>query len=106
MRRSGPRQLGQAIAGLSSELRPATPLARVQEVWARVVGPGVGAEAEPVSERRGTVTVRCGSAVWAQELQMLSGDLLTRLNNALDAPGDGPAVESLRFVSGGGPRGS
>ena len=101
MRRAAPRRLDQALAGLATEVRPATTLAGVQEAWPRVVGPGLGAEAQPVSERRGTVTVRCGSAVWAQELELLSGDLLTRLNAALGGPEEQPALRSLRFVSGG-----
>jgi hypothetical protein len=55
-------------------------------------------EAEPVSERAGTVTVACRSAVWAQELSMLAPDLCERLNGALEAPADTPAVRELRFV--------
>jgi hypothetical protein len=55
-------------------------------------------EAEPVSERAGTVTVACRSAVWAQELSMLAPDLAERLNRALEAPPEAPAVRELRFV--------
>jgi hypothetical protein len=55
-------------------------------------------EAEPVSERAGTVTVACRSAVWAQELSMLAPDLAERLNRALEAPPEVPAVRELRFV--------
>jgi predicted nucleic acid-binding Zn ribbon protein len=82
-------------------LRPATTLARVQAAWPGVVGDALAGEAEPVSERGGTVTVRCGSSVWAQELELLSADLLARLNSALTGPADGPLIESLRFVAGG-----
>ena len=32
-------------------------------------------EAEPVSERDGIVTVACRSAVWAQELDLMTGEL-------------------------------
>jgi predicted nucleic acid-binding Zn ribbon protein len=35
----------------------------------------VAAEAEPLSERAGTLTVTCRSAVWASELQLLAPDL-------------------------------
>jgi predicted nucleic acid-binding Zn ribbon protein len=55
------------------------------------------AEAEPVSERAGTVTFACRSAVWAQELDLLSAELLERLNEALG----GPSLTRLRFVAGG-----
>ncbi len=101
MRRLAPRGLEPAIDGLLSQLRPATTLARVQEAWPRAVGPGLSAEAQPVSERRGTVTVSCDSSVWAQELQMLSVELLASLNGAMGAGKGAPAVESLRFVAAG-----
>jgi hypothetical protein len=44
------------------------------------------------------VTIACRSAVWAQELELLSGDLLERLNGALGTPGEPRPVTSLRFV--------
>lgn len=101
MRRMAPRGLEPALGGLMSQLRPATTLARVQEAWPRAVGPGLSAEARPVSERRGTVTVSCASSVWAQELQMMSAELLTSLNAAMRARGEASALESLRFVAAG-----
>ena len=66
-----------------------------------MVGPALSREAQPVSERRGTVTVGCGSAVWAQELALMSGELVERLNAALGDSGEAAPVESLRFVAGG-----
>jgi len=101
VRRLAPRGLDAALAAAVPFLRPATTLARVQEVWPSVAGPVVGDEAEPVSERAGTVTIRCRSSVWAQELELLSGDLLERLNAALEAAGEAPRVTTLRFVAGG-----
>jgi len=101
VRRLAPRGLEPALGGLLSHLRPATTLARVQEAWPRAVGPALSAEARPVSERRGAVTVSCGSAVWAQELQMMSSELLTSLNRALRDPGGASTMESLRFVATG-----
>ncbi|MDP8943292.1 MAG: DUF721 domain-containing protein, partial [Actinomycetota bacterium] len=73
--------------------------ARVQTCWADVAGPAVGAEAEPVAERGGVVTVSCRSAVWAQELALVSDDLLARLNRALDPDGTRPPVAALRFTA-------
>jgi len=43
----------------------------------------VAAVAAPVSEREGVVTVACESAVWAQELELLRGDLEARLGTRL-----------------------
>ncbi len=51
-------------------------LAATQSVWAAAVGPDLAAAAEPVSERGGTVTVRCESSVWAEELEMMGPQLI------------------------------
>jgi predicted nucleic acid-binding Zn ribbon protein len=101
MRRLAPRPLEVALADARSRMRPATTLARVQEVWPSVAGPVVGAEADPISERGGTVTVRCRSSVWASELQLLSGDLIDRLNEALEVDPGAPGVRALRLVTSG-----
>ena len=80
-------------------MAPAGTLAWVQACWSDVVGPAIAAESEPVAERDGVVTVSCRSAVWAQELTLLSGDLLERLNGALEAGGGGRPVGALRFTA-------
>ena len=99
MRRLAPRRLGTALDRLTAELAPATTLARVQARWPDAVGAAIAAEAEPVAEREGVVTVACNSAVWAQELDLLGPDLVARLNSALGASeGDGP-VRRLRPVA-------
>ena len=100
MRRRAPRPLEAAIAEAVPRLRPATTLARVQEAWPGVVGTALAGEAEPVSERAGTVTVRCRSSLWAQELQLLADDLVARLNAALAEPGAPGPVTGLRLVTG------
>ena len=99
MRRLAPRRLGAALDRLTADLAPATTLARVQACWPDTVGPAIAAEAEPVSEREGVVTVACKSAVWAQELDLLGPDLVGRLNGALGASeGTGP-IRRLRTVA-------
>jgi len=95
-RRRAPRPLSFALDRVTAGLAPATVLARVQGCWADAVGDIVSAEAKPVSERDGVVTVACQSSVWAQELEMLGPDLLVKLNAAL---GD-PLVAQLRFKAG------
>jgi predicted nucleic acid-binding Zn ribbon protein len=103
MRRLAPRRLETALEGVTRQAAPSGTLARVQAVWDRVAGPRLASEAAPVAERRGVVTVRCSSAVWAQELELLAGELRERLNGALEGPGE---VQSMRFVVGSaeGPR--
>jgi hypothetical protein len=102
VRRIAPRPLSAALDRLTPGLTPASTLARVQAVWPEVAGDAMRAEAEPVSERAGTLTFECRSAVWAQELDLLSSELIERLNGALG----GPSVSRLRFVSGGRRRGA
>jgi len=98
MRRQAPRPIAAAIEPLLREAAPATRLARVQSCWDRAVGATVSAEARPVAEREGVVTVACASAVWAQELQLLSGDLLERLRRTAGFPGEPAPLRGLRFV--------
>ena len=99
MRRTAPRRLGLALAEVSERLAPATTLAQVQARWPETVGAAIAAEAEPISERAGLVTVACRSAVWAQELDLLGPELVARLNESLAgvAKGSGP-VRGLRAV--------
>jgi len=97
VRRRAPRPLAAALEAVAADLAPATTIARVQGVWAAVAGEVVAAEAQPESERAGVVTIACSSAVWAGELDLLRADLIERLNLALEAPRDAPAVRELRF---------
>ena len=93
MRRRAPSALGDVLRGAVTGIAPDTPLARVQAAWAEVAGDTIAAEATPASEREGTVTIECSSAVWAQELALLGPDLLERPTSALE----GPPVRHLRF---------
>jgi predicted nucleic acid-binding Zn ribbon protein len=97
VRRLAPRPLALARDDLRVRLAPATPLAAVQRAWADAVGPAVAAEATPVAERDGIVTVSCRSGVWAQELDLLAPDVVERLNAALERP----LVRGLRCTATG-----
>ena len=81
--RRAPMPLGEAVQRLAGELEPLTPLAAIQRAWPAAVGRTVAAEAQPVSERGGVVTVQCRSSVWAHELTLLAPDLVGKLNAAL-----------------------
>jgi len=81
--RLAPRSLSTALEQLTSSLAPATTLARVQEVWEQTAGPAIAAAARPSAERDGVLTVSCEAAVWAQELDLMAGELIPRLNAAL-----------------------
>ena len=92
MRRRAPRPVGAALGGLTAALAPATLLAEVQRAWPAAAGEAFAQASEPVSERDGVVTVACTSAVWAQELDLLSERVLERLAAELGRP----AVTRLR----------
>ncbi len=83
MSRRAPRPLAHALRGLSRELAPATTLARVQEAWPAAAGATVAAAARPVTEREGVLTLACESSVWASELDLMSAELIPRINAAL-----------------------
>lgn len=97
-RRRGPRRLAEALGIVRDATEPQTLLAAVQSAWPEVAGPGVSAQAEPVGEHQGVVTIACRSATWAQELDLMAPDLLERLNAALENPAGGP-LRRLRFTA-------
>jgi predicted nucleic acid-binding Zn ribbon protein len=99
MKRLSPRPLSNALDGVLPDVAPDTLLARVQAAWKGVAGPRLADAAAPVSERDGVVTVACESGVWAQELELLSPDLIAGLHAALS----GSSPSRLRFVVGSGP---
>jgi predicted nucleic acid-binding Zn ribbon protein len=98
--RRAPRSLAAAIGDALERAEPATLLAAVQSVWADAVGEAIAREATPVTERSGVVTVACNSAAWAQELDLLGGQMLEKVRSEL--PPDA-ALEGLRFVISGDP---
>jgi predicted nucleic acid-binding Zn ribbon protein len=85
MSRRAPRPAAAAVERLVAALAPETTVARIQAVWADAVGPVIAREATPVAERGGVVTIDCRSAVWAQELDLMSQDVVGKLNDALGA---------------------
>jgi predicted nucleic acid-binding Zn ribbon protein len=94
-RRPGPRPLTIAFERIADDVMPKTLLAEVQRAWPDVAGPGLVEVAEPVSERDGVITIACGSAVWAQELDLMGERVVASLNEALGRE----AVVRLRPVA-------
>jgi hypothetical protein len=83
VRRIAPRPLSTALEGVVGSAAPPGLLARVQAAWPAAAGPAVAEVTAPVSEREGTITIACESAVWAQELELMRGDLEARLDARL-----------------------
>src|SRR5947208_10858250 len=94
-RRRSPRPLAAAIDRLREQWEPETLLAEVQRVWGETVGPAIGAEARPSSERAGVLTVSCSAAVWAQELDLMAATILEPLNARLRSG----RIDRLRCVA-------
>lgn len=92
-RRRAPRPASAALRAALDRAAPKTPLASLQAAWAEAVGEQIDAVAKPVSERAGEVTVSCADSVWAQELDLMQGQLLERLQGRLGER----APKSLRF---------
>jgi predicted nucleic acid-binding Zn ribbon protein len=94
--RYAPRPLSLALAGLNEALAPATSLARAQQAWERAVGVRIAAAGVPTAEHDGVLTVTCTDAVWAAELDLMSSELLIRLNRVLG----GEPIHRLRCRTG------
>lgn len=82
-RRRALRPAGPSIKGFAEALAPAGTLASVQSVWIEVAGATIAEQARPTGEAAGVLTITCSSAVWAQELELMSASLVERLNEAL-----------------------
>ena len=100
MRRRSPRPVALALDRLTGSLAPATLLAEVQRAWPEAAGAAFAGASEPVAERDGVITVACVSAVWAQELDLMSERVVGGLNEALGRP----AVSKLRAQARPRPR--
>jgi len=92
-RRPAPRPAANALRAALGRAAPKTRLAAVQGVWAEVVGERISAVAQPLSERDGVVVVGCADPVWAQELDLMQGQLLERFRERLGEQ----APQVLRF---------
>jgi predicted nucleic acid-binding Zn ribbon protein len=98
VKRAKPHALGETIRELRREAQPATLLAAAQASWRPAVGEQIAAQAQPVRERDGMITVECSAATWAQELDLLHDELLARLNSELGEA----RIKRLRMVVGDG----
>jgi predicted nucleic acid-binding Zn ribbon protein len=93
--RRGPRPIAIALEVARGDWAPETLLAEVQRAWSGVVGAPIAAEATPIREQAGTVTVSCSASVWAQELDLMGPSIVARLNSELGAD----RIKRLRCVA-------
>ena len=90
-----PRRAASALRDVLAESSPRTLLASVQTVWPKACGEAIAAEAEPVKERDGVITVACRSSTWASELDLMQDALRERLDGLV---GEG-RIQGLRFTA-------
>jgi predicted nucleic acid-binding Zn ribbon protein len=70
--------------------------ARVLEDWAELVGPQIAKVTQPESVGGdGTLRVRVATAAWASELQLMTPQILGRLNT-----GRSGRITSIRWMAG------
>ncbi len=98
-RRRAPRPATEAFRAALERAAPKSPLAALQTAWAEAVGERIAAETRPVSSRSGTAVVHCSDPIWAEELELMQGQLLERLRERLGEQ----APQSLRFRAGDEP---
>ena len=83
------------VLGRAGEDRFASKRAHQQPIprneWRAAVGPRIADRAQPISIERGVLTIKVATSVWANELHMLTSELLARLKLR------GFAVIALRF---------
>ena len=84
LRRRAPVPVSGAVEALARTLEPLTPLAVLQRAWDDAVGPVFAANAKPVSERGGVLTVQCSGATWAQELTLMAPAVIAELNTRVE----------------------
>jgi len=99
VRRRAPRPLAASVQSAAAALQPPSLLGRVQAEWPPAVGAAVAGEAQPVSEREGSLTVACSSSLWASELELMEPELRASLNARLGGAATGGPVVALRFVT-------
>ena len=94
-----PRPVGESLERVARRIGapPVDVLGAIFTGWADLVGAVVADHAEPVSLRRGVLTVVTDSPAWASSLRLLTGDLQARIASVT---GSADAVREVRLVVG------
>jgi predicted nucleic acid-binding Zn ribbon protein len=99
-RRKRPEKLSEVLSGWlkTSGLGHRLAQAGVVAAWPELVGPQIAAvaQADAVSAD-GTLWVRVASAAWRQELQLMTPDIIARINAGRKTG----RIERIRWVMGG-----
>jgi predicted nucleic acid-binding Zn ribbon protein len=96
-KRNPPMRIGDAIANYVSRSGLAARLSQAEVIpdWTRLVGPQIAAVTRPERVAAdGTLFVRVATSAWMTELQLMTPDIMARLNAGR---GDG-RVRALRWL--------
>jgi predicted nucleic acid-binding Zn ribbon protein len=100
-KRRRPEKLSEVLSGwlTTSGLGKRLAQAGVVAAWPELVGPQIAqvAQADTVSAD-GTLWVRVASAAWRQELQLMTPEIIARINAGRKTG----RIERIRWVMGGG----
>jgi hypothetical protein len=89
--RRAPATLGSLLVSARTKTARASGVAVDADTWLCAVGSRIAERAQPGSAQGGVLSVNVASAVWAQELSLLSTDILHKLRRA------GYEFTALRF---------
>ena len=96
-RRSKPTAVGEVLEGYLARAGLAQRLKQAQVVpeWPRLVGPQIAAVTQPESVTPdGTLFVRVATSAWMNELQLMTPDIMARVN-----AGRGPGrIRTVRWL--------
>ena len=75
----------RATSGVRRPVRPAKSGVErgLADAWQEIVGTEIAANTQPLQLRQGRLVVAVSSSVWAQTLQLMSGQIQERLNRSL-----------------------
>ncbi len=95
---SDPRPLNEIMEEFAARSLWEVPHAteEVAAAWQRIAVPGLAAHCWVGSLVEGNLQLCCDTPVWAQEVQMISADLVARLNHELGHPVVRNIVVTLR----------
>jgi predicted nucleic acid-binding Zn ribbon protein len=96
-KRGKPMRVGEAIASYVSRSGLAARLSQAQVIpdWSRLVGPQIAAVTRPERVAAdGTLFVRVATSAWMTELQLMTPEIMARVNAGRDAG----RVRSLRWL--------
>jgi hypothetical protein len=69
---------------------------KIWKIWDGAVGAEIASHARPSSIKKGVLAVKVTDSVWLQELEFRAGEIIERINSALQRE----AIKKIRFRIG------